>query len=32
MIVGRHGLIFSDDAAADRAFRRDVLGRPHSPR
>ena len=29
MITGMHALIYSDDATADRAFFRDVLGWPH---
>ena len=29
MIFGVHALIYSADAAADRAFLRDVLGLPH---
>ena len=29
MITGLHALIYSADAAADRAFLRDVLGLPH---
>jgi catechol 2,3-dioxygenase-like lactoylglutathione lyase family enzyme len=29
MINGLHAMIFSDDAAADRAFLRDVLGFPY---
>ncbi len=29
MITGIHGLIYSDDAPATRAFLRDVLGWPH---
>jgi catechol 2,3-dioxygenase-like lactoylglutathione lyase family enzyme len=29
MISGLHALIYSADAAADRAFLRDVLGLPH---
>jgi hypothetical protein len=29
MIIGMHALIYSKDAAADRAFLRDVMGFPH---
>jgi hypothetical protein len=29
MITGAHSIIYSKDAAADRAFLRDVLGLPH---
>jgi catechol 2,3-dioxygenase-like lactoylglutathione lyase family enzyme len=29
MINGAHAIVFSDDADADRAFLRDVLGLPH---
>src|SRR5438067_13354492 len=29
MILGAHSILYSTDAAADRAFLRDVLGFPH---